>query len=79
LDDRYEWKKIDEIMEIRNVVLKVPLINMYMNFYVYKYEEKRDQFQMNKLKMSVICFTYCAIIETSIIDSPRTEDRCNLR
>jgi hypothetical protein len=29
LDDRYECEKIDEIMEILKVILKVPLINMY--------------------------------------------------
>lgn len=29
LDDRYECEKIDEIMEILKVILKVPLINIY--------------------------------------------------
>ena len=29
LDDRFECEKIDGIMEILKVILKVPLINMY--------------------------------------------------
>ena len=33
-------------MEVLKVILKVPLINIYADFYVYKCGEKRDEFQM---------------------------------
>jgi hypothetical protein len=47
---RQIMREKDEIMEILKVSLKVPVINIYPNFYVYKCGEKRDEFQMKKIK-----------------------------
>jgi len=62
-------------MEILKVILKVPLI--HTRIFTFVNVEKNGTSLNEENKKHIISKPCCSIIETSIMDRPRSADRCN--